>query len=220
MKHLLLLLIFALSLPAARAQNTTAQPTGSQNLESQFSNLKSKSNSYQEKGQTFKVVNQKMLDAFWDNVKKTMLVTEKQLADARKGTDKQLVEARQRIADQEKQLQALKLENQQKQASIDESDKAIASISVFGMDMPKQLYVILTSVIILGLLIAMGVILSLYKSNKRIAVEKQRAFEEVDQELAEHKKLAREKELKLKRDLQTEMNKVSELNQQLTSRSK
>ncbi|RAU82876.1 hypothetical protein [Pontibacter arcticus] len=220
MKHLLLLLIFALSLPAARAQNTASQPTGSQNLESQFSNLKSKSNSYQEKGQTFKVVNQKMLDAFWDNVKKTMLVTEKQLADARKGTDKQLVEARQRIADQEKQLQDLKLENQQKQASIDESDKAIASISVFGMDMPKQLYVILTSVIILGLLIAMGVILSLYKSNKRIAVEKQRAFEEVDQELAEHKKLAREKELKLKRDLQTEMNKVSELNQQLTSRSK
>lgn len=75
----------------------------------------------------------------------------------------------------------------------------------------------LTGGIILALLIALAVMAVQHKSSKRVAVEKRNAFDEVSEELAEHKKNAREREIKIKRELQTERNLVEDMKEQLAA---
>jgi len=179
--------------------------------------LKDNSNSYREKGEAYKVVNVRALDAFWANVQRTMQQSEKKLLDGSKQTRQDLAQAQVTIAQQKKQLQVLKAENAQKDQEVQKSASAIANISVLGLDMPKQLYVLLTAIIIIALLVVLAVVMAIYKRNKQVTDAKQRAADEMEQELNECKKTSREKELKLKRELQTEMNRVEELNKEIAS---
>jgi len=222
MKSTFLSLVLVMLFMGAQAQSPApAQTAPSKNtLARQYSALKEKANSYNEKGQQYKVVNVKTMDTFYKSVNDSLQVISKKLADARKGADKELIEARANVAAQEKQLKALTEETARKEQEVLKSQHLINNISFFGIDMGKQFYVILNSVIIVALLIVLAVIMMQYKSSKSVAVEKVKAFNDIDNEFNEYKKAARERELKLKREMQTEFNRAEELNQQLTALQK
>ncbi|MEJ8757247.1 hypothetical protein WG947_09590 [Pontibacter sp. H259] len=221
MKSTFLSFILVLMFTAVQAQAPAPQKAAAKNsLSSQFNNLKDKANSYQENGQQYKVVNVQTLNNFYNSVNDSLQVIGKKLADARKGADKELIEARASVAAQEKQLKALTEETARKEQEVLKSQHLINNISFFGIDMGKQFYVILNSVIIVALLIVLAVIMMQYKSSKSTAVEKVKAFNDIDNEFNEYKKAARERELKLKREMQTEMNRAEELNQQLIALQK
>ena len=217
MKSTFLSLVFVLVLHTVQAQTPAPQqtPPSKNTLANQYNALKTKANSYQENGQQYKVINVKTLDTFYKSVNDSLHVVGKKLAAARAGADKELIEARANVAEQEKQLKALTEETARKEQEVQKSQHLINNISFFGIDMQKQFYVILNSVVIVGLLLVLAIVLMQYKSSKRIAVEKQKAFTDIDNEFNEYKKNARERELKVKREMQTEMNRVEELKQEI-----
>ncbi len=211
-----LLCMFLLTASATQAQQPAQKGTTAPNpLTTQFNNLKSKSNSYREGSQEYKVINVNSLNSFWNAVQQTIKQTEQNILKGQKSAQAELVQARATIEQQNNQLQQLKQENALKDQQVQQSQHDVNSLTVLGIDMQKQFYVLLTAGIILALIITLAVVLLQYKSSKRIAVEKQSAYNEIDQELTEYKKSARERELKVKRDLQTEMNRAEELTQEL-----
>jgi hypothetical protein len=209
------LLVFVISV--SQAQTPAPQSSPSRNtLSNQYDALKSKSNSYMEGRQEYKVVNVQSLDSFYKSINDSLQVINKKLADARMGADKELLEAQANVKAQQDQLDALKQETTLKEQEVQKSQHLISNISVFGIfDMQKGVYVVLNSIIIAGLLIVLAIIMMQYKSSRKVAIEKVKAFDEVDTEFNEFKKNARERELKLKREMQTEMNRAEELSQQL-----
>ncbi|MBB6611682.1 hypothetical protein H7F15_11585 [Pontibacter sp. Tf4] len=217
MKSTFLSLVLVMLFTAVQAQD--AAPTKN-TLSKQYSALKDKANSYQEGGQQYKVVNVKSMDQFYKSVNDSLQVISKKLADARAGADKELIEARASVAAQEKQLKALTEETARKEQEVQKSQHLINNISFFGIDMQKQFYVILNSVIIVALLIVLAIVMMQYKSSKRVAIEKVKAFDDIDSEFNEYKKAARERELKLKREMQTEMNRAEDLKMELTALQK
>lgn len=209
-------LIFVFFCTVANAQQATTQEApASITLADQFNSLKKKSNTFKERNISYKVVRLRTLDSFWKSVQDTIKAREQQFLQAQKATEQELLQARANMEDQNSQLQTLKQENAQKEQAVQKSAYDIANISVLGMDMQKQTFVILSWGVIVILLIILGVIMFLYKNSKQVTDEKRKAFEEIDQEYKEYKQNARERELKVKRELQTEMNRVEELNQQI-----
>ncbi|PSR55689.1 hypothetical protein AHMF7605_20360 [Adhaeribacter arboris] len=207
--------IFMLITGVRAQQPAPVKPTYNA-LQNQFNALKSRSTSYKEYNQDFKVVQVKRLDAFWKNVQDSLRARESTVRKAGKATEQALKKTQQELAQHKAELQSLKQANLRKEQQIQQNAHEVASLSVFGLDMDKQLYVILSWVIIIGLLVMALVFSYLYKKSKIITDEKIKAFEEVSQEFTVHKQSARERELKIKRDLQTESNRVAELNQEIT----
>jgi len=211
-----LLIALLLSAGAVTAQDTTTPATATPpQLAKEFQSLKQRSNSYKEGERQFKVVNVKTLDAFWQSVEKAIAATKQGLQNDRATAEQELTKARTTIAQLQQQVQALKQENAGKEAQLQQNLHAVNNLSVLGVDMSKQLYVPLSLGLILVLLVALAMTLLQHKASKKVAVDKQRAYEGMEQELNEYKKSARERELKIKRELQTEMNRIEELNQEI-----
>lgn len=208
-----------ISLSAAQAQQAQKAVGQAQRpaytLQQQFNSLKARSSSYTEANRTYKVMRVDQLDRLWKNVGDSLRGREGQIRQAGKATEQALVKARQDLKSQDQQIQALKNDNQQKQKALEQTSHDVASLSVFGLDMNKQVYVILSWIVILGLGILAGIFVFLYKKSKVVTDEKIHAYEDISQEYKEYKQNAREREIKIKRELQTEANKVEELNQQI-----
>ncbi|MHC2993047.1 hypothetical protein OB13_16225 [Pontibacter sp. HJ8] len=216
-----LLFVLVLTAPVVQAQGTAKEENQAANsLSGQFNNLKSKSNSYMEGNREYKVVNVGLLNSFWQSVQATIKETEQKQIKDLNATKQDLAEARATIGEQAKQLEALKQDNAKKDAAVQQSEDEVNNISVLGLGIHKQVYVIINTSIIALLLIVLGIIFTQYKSSKRVTDEKKKEFDAIDQEYNEYKKNARERELKIKRELQTEMNLVAELNEQVAALQK
>lgn len=215
MKALFFSLALMCSATMVQAQDNKAEkaPAPSSKLEKQFQNLKSSSNTWQ----GYEVVNVKTLDAFWKSVQETVATKDKQLQNFEAEADAKLQEVRKDVAAQEQQLLTMQNQMKQREEEIQKSMHDITHLSVLGIDMPKQTYVLLSSGFILALLIALGLMAAQHKSSKSVAVEKRKAYDEVALELAEYKKTARERDIKIKRELQTERNLVEDLKEQIAS---
>ncbi|KAA9345856.1 hypothetical protein [Adhaeribacter soli] len=221
MKAIFLSLALMGAVTASQAQNSPAATTDiTPALQSHFDRLKSSSNSYQEHNRSYKVVDVSRLNSFWDGVLNTVKEHEKGLQSAGKNTVSELAQAKTTIEAQSQQIAALKKENALKEKAVQQNASEIANISVFGLDVNKQVFLFLSLGIIFLLGIVAAVIASVYKKSKVIADEKVKAFRDIEQEFTEYKKAARERELKIKRELQTEMNSKEELKQQLASLQK
>ncbi|GAB3818002.1 hypothetical protein GCM10028895_14710 [Pontibacter rugosus] len=166
-------------------KSTCIQKTASNKLEKQYESLKSSSNTWQ----GYKVVKITTLESFWKNVQETVAEKDNKLDNFEEQADKKLQEARADVAAQEQQLQVMKQNMEQKEQEIQESMHDITHISVLGIDWPKQFYVLLTSGIIAALLIALGVMAVQHRSSKVTAIEKKKAYDEIETELNEHKKM-------------------------------
>ncbi|MGV3587833.1 MAG: hypothetical protein ACO1OF_12575 [Adhaeribacter sp.] len=211
------ILIFSTGVVFAQApaqKPATAQPKNN-TLQQQFNSLKYLSSTHKEFNQDYKVVRLNRLDGFWRNVADTLRAREIKLKNARKDIEKELLQAKQSLQDQEKQLQTLKQENAQKELAVQQSVHNVANISFLGLDMNKITFVILSWGIIAFLLIGLGILFYLYKNSKYVADEKVKSYNDIEQELKNHKQTARDKELKIKRELQTEINRVEELKQEI-----
>ncbi|RDC66077.1 hypothetical protein [Adhaeribacter pallidiroseus] len=204
-----------LLLTGAQAQPVAPAKSSPNALQYQFNALKSRASSYREFNQDYKVIQVRRLDAFWQNVQDSLKAREQNIRKAGKATEKALAQARQDLVNQKAELQSLKQANAQKEQQIKQTAHDVNSLSVLGIDMNKQVYVVISWIIILGLLVVAAVFSYLYKKSKVTTDEKIKAFEEVNQEFTVHKQSARERELKIKRDLQTEANRVAELNQEI-----
>lgn len=199
-----------------QAQQTAApKARGTVSLQQQFNGLKFRSSSYKEFNQDYKVVRLNSLEAFWKNVQDSLNAREQNIRKAGKATEQALTQARKDLAIQKAEIETLKQANARKELQIRKTEHDVASLSVFGLDINKQVYVIISWIIILGLLVMAGVFSFLYKKSKLVTDEKIKAFDQINQEYNSHKQSARERELKIKRDLQTEANRVAELNQEI-----
>jgi hypothetical protein len=204
--------------PAGKPAATGAKPVYT--LQQQFNSLKFRSSSYQENNNTYKVVRVDHLDRLWKSVQDSIKGQEKSIRQAGLVTEQALVKTRQELKAQQAQMQALKLDNQQKEQVIEKTAHDVASLSVFGLDMNKHVYVIMSWIIFLGLGMLAGAFAFLYRKGKVVTDEKIHGFEVISQEYKEYKQNAREREIKIKRELQTEANKVEELNQQIAQLKK
>ncbi|MBC3541027.1 hypothetical protein ACFSC6_17125 [Rufibacter sediminis] len=199
-------------------QAQTAAPAknkASYTLQQQFNSLKFRSSTHTEYNQPYKVVKQANLDAFFKNVQDTLRAREQSIKNAGKETAVKLAQTQKELADQKLQVQSLQEVNAQKEKQIQQGAHDVASLSVLGIDMDKQVYVIISLIIILALGAVAAVFAFMYKNSNRVTEEKIRAYDELTEEFKNHKQLAREKEIKLKREQQSEANKVEELKQQL-----
>ena len=208
--------VFMLVLVTQAQQPAPAKPR-SNALQYQFNAIKSRSSSYREFNQDYKVVQVRYLDAFWKNVQDSLKAREQNILKAGKATEQALVQARKDLATQKEQLEQLKQANALKDKQINQNAHDVASLSVLGLDVNKQVYVVFSWIIIIGLLVVAGAFYFLYKKSKVITDQKIKAFDEVNQEFTVHKQSARERELKIKRDLQTESNRVAELDQEIAA---
>jgi hypothetical protein len=190
------------------------------NLQQQYSSLKYRSSSHREFNQEYKVVKLSSLDAFFRSVQDTLKVREQSIKNAGKETAVALAKTQKELADQKAQVVALQEVNAQKEKQIQQGAHDVASLSVLGIDMDKQVYVILSLMIILVLGAVAAVFAFMYKNSNKVTQEKINAYEEISEELKNHKQTAREKELKLKREQQSEANKVEELKQQIADLQK
>jgi len=216
-----LLFVLVLAAPVVQAQGTApAENQADNSLSTQFNNLKTKSNSYSEGNREYKVVNVSLLNSFWQSVQATIKQTEQKQINDLNAARQDLAEARAKIEEQEKQLQALKQDNIAKDAAVQQSEDAVNNLSVLGLSVHKQVYVIINTAIIALLLIVLAIVFTQYKSSKKVTDTKKKEFDEIDREYNEYKKNARERELKIKRELQTEMNLVAELNEQIAALQK
>ena len=215
-----IILCFIISLPVSAQKATTGVKSGPYTLQQQFNSMKYRSSSYKEFNHDYKVVRVSTLDAFWTHVQDSLKAREQNIRKAGKATAASLVQAQKTVAEQKNQIQTLTKENAQKELQLQKNVHDVESLSVLGLDMNKQVYVILSGVIFIGLLVLAGVFAYLYQKSKAITDEKIRAYDDISKEFKDHKQQARERETKIKRDLQTETNKIDELNQQLAQLKK
>ncbi|WP_066509682.1 hypothetical protein [Rufibacter sp. DG15C] len=221
MKALALSILFSatiLTAGMAQTQTRTATPVRNRaayTLQQQFNSLKFRSSSYTEKGQGYRVVRESGLDALLRSVQDTLQARQQSIKNAGKETAVALAKTQQELADQKAQVLALQQENAKKDQQLQQGAHDVASLTVLGMDMDKQVYVWLSLGIILGLGVLAAALSVMYKNSNAEAQEKIHAFEEVNEEFKNYKQAARDKEIKLKREQQSEANKVEELKQQL-----
>jgi len=222
MKAISLLMVFCfVTLTSVQAQLTAPKPSQEAlTLQQQFNGMKKQSSTYKEFNQNYKVVRVSYLDSFWKNVQDSLKARERNIRQAGKATEQALAKAKNDLDNQASQLKNLQEENARKEQKLQQTSHDIASLSVFGLDMDKQLYVVLSWVVILALALLSGIFAFLYKKSKVVTDQKINAFEDVSKELKEHKQNAREREIKIKRELQTETNKVEELKQQINQLNK
>lgn len=216
----LLLSVFVITAAQAQTSATTAKDRATYSLQQQFSSLKFKSSTEMKYNQPHKVVKQASLDAFYKNVQDSLRVRDQRIKNAGKETAVTLANTQKELEAQKAQVQALQEVNAQKEKQIQETQHNITSLSVLGMDMDKQFYVILSLLIIVALGIVAAIFAFMYKNSNDVTQEKIRSYEEISEELKNHKQAAREREIKLKREQQSEANKVEELKQQITDLQK
>lgn len=218
--YFLALALGFISVTAFAQTTTSASEDVATELDAHFNRLKSRSNHYRENTREYKVVDVKVLNAFWESVQASVKNHERSLLQDGKSSVANLQKAQATIATQSQQIQGLKLENARKEKAMQENTFAVDHLSVLGLGINKNFFVIAAFAIIAGLVIACAVFFSLFKKAKTVSDEKVKAFSSVDQEFTEFKKASRERELKIKRELQTETNSKEEMRQQLASLQK
>ncbi|MFC6999021.1 hypothetical protein [Rufibacter roseus] len=219
MKALTLSLIFcAVVVTSGLAQTQTAAPAQNRSaytLQQQFNSMKFSSSPYKEFGHDYRVVRESRLEAFLKSVQDTLKVREQSIKNAGKETAVALEKTQKELEVQKAQVQALQQDNAKKEQQLQQFDHDISHLSVLGLDMDKQLYVVISLAIIVGLGAMAAVFAFMFKNSNSVTQQKIKAYEELDQELKDYKTASREREIKLKREMQSEANKVEDLKQEL-----
>lgn len=198
MKLLIVLFFTGLSLPVW-SQDEQANPDNS--LSAQFKEMKDEANNYQQ----YKVVKEVNLNTFWKNVQDTLEVKRQEIQ-----------EANNKINAQQQEIVKLTSDVETRDQNLVEANSKIANLSVLGMEVNKETFVVTFWVVLAVLLAIIAFIFYKHYYSKQYAVKKHNEYEELDREFADYKIRAREKETRLMRDLQTERNRIEELSQRGT----
>jgi hypothetical protein len=165
-------------------------------LEERFLIMKNKSQKYGD----YKVIKEAVLDGVWKIAKDSMR-TQKSLVKEKQGT----------ITSLETQLQNAQAALQQKEASMAELVDSSTHISVLGINFEKKTFVTIFFTLVVGLLLALGILTGKLKSMYSAIREKIDLVNATNFEFEEYKHKALDKQTKLSRELQNERNKLMEM---------
>ena len=165
-------------------------------LEQQFRQMIDKTETFKE----YKVIKITSLNDFWKTVEDSINKKENAIA-----------EAEQKIAEQQNEISGLNTTIREGQASIDEAAYDREHINVLGIDLQKSAFIWISFIIIAALIVTIIIGYSKYRYSTRLAADKSRSYDKLEEEYKNYQDKSREKQMKLKRDLQTQVNKIEEL---------
>jgi hypothetical protein len=165
---------------------------GNYTLDDRFSLVKAKSQSFQD----YKVIKEFVLEGFWKITKDSV----------NKGKAS-LREAKAKIAQLENDVQVAKDNLKQKEASIEGITYDSTHISVIGIPFTKSAFIILVTVVVVGLVLALLALLGALRFTRSSMKERALTVDLLTKEFDEYKKKALDKETKILRQLQDERNK-------------
>lgn len=192
MKNLFICIILFSSLAVYGQEPVDAQPT----LEEQFRQIMQGTETFK----SYKVIQIERLNSFWDTVEDSL----QQKEDA-------VLSANQKIAEQQNTINNLNNTIREGRASIEEAAYDREHINVLGIDFSKNTFIILTFVIIAALLAVIAIGYGKYKYSTRLAAEKSKSYDKLEEEYKDYQDKSRDKQMKLKREIQTHVNKIEEL---------
>lgn len=161
-------------------------------VDNQFEYVIQRSNNYQD----YKVV------------KKTWLYALKaHTMDSLKAIEKNLLETKNIVDSQAKEITTLKSNLSNTKATLDTTNKEKDSMALFGLQMSKTGYNALMWSIIAALLALFILFVFKFKNSNAITKQAKKVLAETEEEFEEHRRNALEREQKVRRQLQDEINK-------------
>ena len=191
-----LLLLLSVSFLTAQDQTENKLSLNSGTIDNQFEYVIQKSYTYKGNGKVYKNVERYWLDALKEHTLDSLNAIKDQL-----NSTKQVVE------NQDKEIQVLKTNLDDTNATLDQTKLEKNSMSLFGFLMSKTGYNILLWTIIAGLLALLLFFIFRFKSSNAITRQAKIALAETEEEFEDHRKRALEREQKVMRRLQDELNK-------------
>ncbi len=191
-------LFFLLNISLLTAQNPPQEKLSlnSGTIENQFDFVIQKSYTYKGNGKVYKNVERYKLDALKAHT-----------LDSLKAIKEQLNSTKQLVSNQDKEIDVLKTNLADTNATLTQTNLEKNSMSLFGMLMSKTGYNVLMWSIVAGLLALLLFFIFKFKNSNAITRQAKFALAETEEEFEEHRKRALEREQKVMRRLQDELNK-------------
>ncbi len=166
-------------------------------ISSQFEFLVKRSNNWRDaRGQSYEVVKKNWIEKLKSHT-----------LDSLKAVHKNLVETKQIVANQTKEIKQLKSSLNNTEVDLLNTNKEKDSMSVLGIQVSKTGYNGLMWSIIGGLLAFLLFFVYKFKNSNTITKSARQKLAETEEEFEEHRKTALEREQKVRRQLQDEINK-------------
>jgi hypothetical protein len=191
-----LLLLLNLSFLSAQNPPEEKLSLNSGSIENQFDYVIQKSYTYKGNGKVYKNVERYKLDALKAHT-----------LDSLKAIKAQLDNTKQLVGNQDKEIEVLKANLEETNATLTQTNLEKNSMSLFGILMSKTGYNILMWSIVAGLLALLLFFIFKFKNSNAITRQAKFALAETEEEFEEHRKRALEREQKVMRRLQDELNK-------------
>ena len=190
-KHLIkiLILLFITKISYSQAKK---QFIDSGSVINQFENLINNSNKYQD----YKVVKLNWLLKLKSNVQDSLNASKKEIISSSNVINKQL-----------KTIDSLNIALKHSKTEITELNTKIESISLFGLQIEKELFKTIIFSIIGILILLLGLFISKFNKSNSVTKQTKRDLKELEEEYDDHRKKALEREQKVMRRLQDELNK-------------
>ena len=190
-KHLIkiLILLFITKISYSQAKK---QFIDSGSVNNQFENLINNSNKYQ----YYKVVKLNWLLKLKSNVQDSLNASKKEIISSSNVINKQL-----------KTIDSLNIALKHSKTEITELNTKIESISLFGLQIEKELFKTIIFSIIGILILLLGLFISKFNKSNSVTKQTKRDLKELEEEYDDHRKKALEREQKVMRRLQDELNK-------------
>ncbi len=191
-----LLLLSSFTFLSAQDKTENKLSLNSGTIDNQFEYVITKSYTYNGNGKVYKNVERYWLDALRAHTIDSINALKDQLKNT-----KQIVE------NQDTEIQVLKTNLDDTNATLDQTKLEKNSMSLFGFLMSKTGYNILLWSIIAGLLALLLFFIFKFKNSNAITKQAKLALAETEEEFEDHRKRALEREQKVMRRLQDELNK-------------
>ena len=167
-----------------------------QSLDDQFRELRDESETFK----VYKVIKQTELDAFWNVVMDSVKEVRSELAGTYLTIEKQRVD----MSEKDKTITG-------KDDEISQLEYEASHISVLGIGMFKEAYLVISFTLVALLIAALVFLYGRSKTSIAIARKKVQEYTKLNADYEEYKKDSLEKQMKLRRELQTQINKLEEI---------
>lgn len=175
------------------AQEETETP---QKLEQQFKSIMEEAETFK----NYKVIKIEQLNVFWSTVE-----------DSLQKKENEIIAAEEKIEEQQNNIAELKNEMASGKEMVQQAAYDREHITVLGIDFLKSTFILVSFLIIVALLALIAYGYGKYKYSTRLASDKTKGYDKLEQEYKDFQDKSREKQMKLKRELQTQVNKIEEL---------
>ncbi|MGK7389751.1 MAG: hypothetical protein ACNS60_05345 [Candidatus Cyclobacteriaceae bacterium M2_1C_046] len=171
-------------------------PETPQTLEKQFNSMIEEAETFK----NYKVIKIEQLNNFWATVE-----------DSLENKENEIAAAEEKINEQQNNIAELKDEMASDKAMVEQAEYDREHITVLGIDFMKSTFILISFLVVVALLALIAYGYGKYKYSTRLATDKSKSYDKLEQEYKDYQDKARESQMKLKRELQTQVNKIEEL---------